>query len=238
MKLRHIAACLCGMAMLVGLTLPTMAANQTSQSATVSTTVPASHTVTVTCQGEGALLVDGNPYSSYTFDVPRLKALEITFQIPSGYEVKTVTTAADITLSGNILTLNSVSSDGVVSISFKPIGAPPVKPTPADNSADKPGGGGTGDRDKRVADSVGNIKKSVEAVSDTPEVNDVGSSAQKSREAADTDTYKGTDGFKSDRADGAQVHMFCILGILLLLLLAFLLFLLLRRRKEDEEEDG
>ncbi|MDO5141859.1 MAG: hypothetical protein Q4D31_02440 [Eubacteriales bacterium] len=116
MKLRRFAMLLCGLILLGGLPVCAQGATRPTM---LMTTVPSSHTVTVRCQGQGELLVDGAPCAEHTFTVERLQSLTITLQPAPGYELDTVTTTADITSRGERLTLEAVHADDTVTIAFR-----------------------------------------------------------------------------------------------------------------------
>lgn len=121
MKLRSAVSIVIGMVMALGLMMPVHAVSSTSQSTTVTTTVPASHAVKVSCQGEGSVQVKGERYASYTFLAPRLEPLTIQVAPNPGYKVGTVTTRFGFTITGNKIILDPVCADGSVEVSFKSV---------------------------------------------------------------------------------------------------------------------
>lgn len=70
----------------------TQAAEQSNGTVTITTTVPETHTATLSITGEGTVTVDGKTYTaqSQELEIPRLEELVWTFTPADGYELDTV----------------------------------------------------------------------------------------------------------------------------------------------------
>ncbi len=70
----------------------TQAAEQSNGTVTITTTVPETHTATLSITGEGTVTVDGKTYTaqSQELEIPRLEELVWTFTPADGYELDAV----------------------------------------------------------------------------------------------------------------------------------------------------
>lgn len=102
----------------------TQAAEQSNGTVTITTTVPETHTATLSITGEGTVTVDGKTYTaqSQELEIPRLEELVWTFTPADGYELDAVLyNGTDVTgkLADQSYKADSVYENGTeVSVTF------------------------------------------------------------------------------------------------------------------------
>ena len=138
MSVKKLAGLLCALALLCGFCLPVFADNNDS-TVKITTTVPSTHTITVTQADGAAVICNGQPGT--TFTVERLSQPQLLFSPDSGRALSRVTVnGADVTahLQGGYYTLPAVYEDLTLQVetAAAPQAASPAStPAPAQSAA-------------------------------------------------------------------------------------------------------